>query len=387
MSNSAPRRSNPVRTAPAEKSVHRCQPGPWGHLEYYTTYLEAPDALIRRLALPSQQTVWHFEEMTGAQIEEVFTEAGFSAGQLREVMEPRFRSMSGDLTRIFPPPPLVEAISPAVRASLYRVLARSDLNPLHRYPMQFDGPDLMEALDRTRLPAELINRISAMVYGEGTMTLFSDFPLLLGKISHPERERQLLRVLTRTRTLIARLVPGGSGDLAPLQDYWAPVRQGFDPRPLIDAVIRTEGVDSIDLVQFLPPGPRSQLFTYPGQDDCLSGRAPDGVWSAINFFTDSPLPFYLESEGLWHYLESRFRPASSPLRFGDLLVISAEGEQNSRKIRHVCVYLADDLVYTKNSAHLMTPWILSRLRDVASYHVRGARAAIRPYRLASLKRK
>lgn len=82
-----------------------------------------------------------------------------------------------------------------------------------------------------------------------------------------------------------------------------------------------------------------------------------------------------------------FRPASSPLCFGDLLVISEEGEEGSKKISHICVYLADDLVYTKNSAHLMTPWILSRLRDVAAYHVRGVRAEIRPYRLVSLKEK
>lgn len=332
MSNPAPRRNRSVKAAPVEKSVHRCQPGPWGQLEYYTTYLEAPDALIRRLALPSQQTVWHFEEMTEAQIEAVFVESGFSASQLREVMDRRFRSMSGDLTRIFPPPRLVEALSPSVRARLYRVLARSDLNPLHRYAMEFDGPDLIAALDRSRLPAEIIDRISAMVYAEGTMTLFSDFPLLLGKISHPDRERQLLRVLTRTRTLIARLVPGGAGDTTSLKHYWAPVRQGFDPRPLIDAVVRTTGVDSIDLVQFLPSGPRSQLFTYPGQDDCLSGRAPDGAWSAINFFNDSPLPLYLESEALRHHLESRFRPASSPLCFGDLLIISEEGEEGSKKI-------------------------------------------------------
>jgi hypothetical protein len=363
--------------------IRKCQPGPWGSLEYYDTFLEAPDALVRRLALPSQQTVWHFEEMSAKEIEGIFVESGLTAAQLRQAMDRRSWILSGDLTRIFPKPALIESLTPSSRAKLYLVLARSELNPLHRYPIQFDGPDLSEVLDRCSLPDPLITQIAALTYREGQVTLFSDLPLLFRQISHPEKERQLLRVLTRTRTIIARLDLSNKPDISSLQDYWSPLLQGFTSRPLMESVLRTSGVDSIDIAHLLPQGPRSQLFTFPGQDDCLSGRAPDGIWTAINFFNTHPLPLYLGSEALAHHLETRFRPATSPLRFGDLLLLSPEGTSAAAGLSHACIYIADDLVFTKNSAHLMSPWILSRLRDVASYHIRSERAEVHPYRLAS----
>lgn len=371
-------------TARSMPSIRKCQPGPWGSLEYYDTFLEAPEALVRRLVLPSQQTVWHFEEMSPEQIEKVFAESGLSSSQLRQVMDRRTWALGGNLTRVFPKADLVESLAPSVRARLYLVLARSELNPFHRYPFQFDGSDLSAVLDRSHLPEKLVSQIAALTYAEGQITMFSDFPLLLRHVTHPEKERQLLRILTRTRTLIARLDLGNKPDISELQRYWAPLQQSFNSRPLLEAVSRTSGVDSLDIAHLLPKGPRSQLFTFPSQDDCLSGRAPDGIWTAINFFNPHPLPIYLGSETLSHHLETRFRPASSPLRFGDLLLLSPENTKGPEAPLHACVYLADDLVYTKNSAHLMSPWILSRLRDVAAYHIRGVRAEIRPYRLASL---
>ncbi|MDF1852903.1 MAG: hypothetical protein P1U85_18845 [Verrucomicrobiales bacterium] len=364
--------------------VHRCKPGPWGELEYYDTYLEAPDRLIRRLTIPSQQTVWHFEEMTVDLIGQVFEKVGFSTAQIRQAMDGKRWSVSGDLIRIFPTFSLIESLSPSVRGKLYQVLARSELNTMHRYPIQFDGPDLSKVLDRSSLPESLVAQIESLTYREGQVALFSDYPLLLRFLGHPEKERKLLRILTRTRTLIARMILDRKVDLTSLLDYWAPAQDNFDSRPLMESVLRTSGVDTIDIVQLFPPGARSQLFTYPTEDDCLSGRAPDGIWTAINFFNHTALPVYEGTEGLKHHLLNRFRPASAPLRFGDLLLLSPEGESEELPFTHACIYIADDLVYTKNSAQLMAPWILSKLRDVASYHVRGARATIRPYRMASL---
>jgi hypothetical protein len=376
--------NHPVSVGLHGPVVHRCKPGPWGELEYYDTYLEAPDRMIRRLAIPSQQTVWHFEEMTVDLMGKLFEKVGFSTAQIRQAMDRKRWSVTGDLIRIFPTFSLIESLSPSVRGKLYQVLARSELNPMHRYPIQFDGPDLSKVLDRSSLPESLVAQIESLTYREGQVALFSDFPLLLRFLGHPEKERKLLRILTRTRTLIARMILDKTVDLTYLLDYWAPVQDNFDSRPLMESVMRTSGVDTIDIVQLFPPGARSQLFTYPTEDDCLSGRAPDGIWTAINFFNHTALPFYEGADGFEHHLLNRFRPASAPLRFGDLLLLSPEGESEGISFAHACIYIADDLVYTKNSAQLMAPWILSKLRDVASYHVRGARATIRPYRMAFL---
>lgn len=245
----------PETVPDAGPTVRRCRPGPWGPVEYYDTYLEAPESLIARLSLPSQQTVWHFEGMAREEIGRVFEAAGVSPEQLRSAMNGANWSTTGDLVRIFPTPELVESLTPESRAGLYRVLSRSALNPFHHTPIQFDRADLLQALDRSGLPAELVRHIAGLTYREGRATLFSDFPVLLRHLRHPQQERKLLRILTRTRTLVAHLNLNDSVDLPELQDYWSPDRRQPGSRPLMESVIDAAGIDTLDIVQLLPPGP------------------------------------------------------------------------------------------------------------------------------------
>lgn len=122
------------------------------------------------------------------------------------------------------------------------------------------------------------------------------------------------------------------------------------------------------------------MFTFPDHDDCLSGRAPDGVWTAVNFFRYEPLPIHLQSPSLAQHLETRFRPVSQPFHCGDVFLFAPADGPGAKETCHACVYVADDIVYTKNGAQLMSPWILAKLDDVVPYHVRGVTAEIRVLR-------
>jgi len=357
--------------------LRSCRPGPWGHVEYYDTYLEPPESLVQRLSLPSQQTVWHFVDKTREEICLLFASAQLTKDQLQTLVATDDWSFSSDYIRIFPPTDLVEALSPESRVVIYRVLAESELNPFHRNPIFFDRADLLQVLDRSGLPPEFIRHIAKLTYQEGPATLFSDFPVLLRHLKNPAQERQLLRILTRTRSLILRLDLDASDRIEDLHDYWTPEPGQTDSIPLMRSIRQTEGVRNLDAVHLLPPGPRSQLYTFPGLDDCLSGRAPDSGWTALNFFNRQEVPLYLDSPEFDEHLRLHYEPVSEPYRFGDMLLLAP---QDTRRVSHACVYLADGIVYTKNGAQLMSPWILAHLADVVSYHIRGSTAELSGYR-------
>jgi hypothetical protein len=66
----------------------------------------------------------------------------------------------------------------------------------------------------------------------------------------------------------------------------------------------------------------------------------------------------------------------SPYRFGDVLCFLEDGEG-----LHTCVFIADDIVFTKNGESLMAPWVLMQLKDVESIYRRSSATRIQGYRL------
>lgn len=360
--------------------VQKAKPGPWGDVEYYDTYLEAPDALLKRLTLPSEQTVWSFPGYTEARVIEVFEKADLTIAQLNSLGHRSRWSVIGGHIRVFPESSTVESLSPKSRLSIYNELARWPENPLHRDPIVFDRSDLSRTLDRSDLPGDLIDRISRLVYQSGNITLFSDFPLLLQKLTHPRFERQLVRVFTRSRTLIVRLHIGAESNLEELAEYWTAHQRHRRSLPLIRAIALTEGIERLDIAHFLPQSPRGQLYTYPSMADVSTeGRAPDSLWSAVNFFTIEPIPIYLDSPDALEKFQRLFKPSTQSWEFGDVLLLH---RHDSKQALHACVYIADDIVYTKPNPSFYSPWIMSRLSDVIDYNIRAdARVEITSYRL------
>ena len=351
--------------------------GAWGELESYETYLEAPDALLHLLSCPSQKTIWTFHDMKKDRVLELFAAAGLDEKQIRSLSQPERWRDFGRVCQVHPNPDTVFSLSPAARASVYEVLAQWEENPAHRYPIVLESPGPSDAL--SGLPDRVIEAISGLAYQKGKTTLFSDFPLLLGLVNRSEVERDLLRILTRTRTLLARLRISPESDIESLSRYWSADGKNANPLPLLQSIVLTEGVETLDIAHLMPFAARGKLYTYPGVPDVMStGRAPDGIWTALNFLNRVPLPLYAHSPNLNDYFTKMFQPVQQPFAFGDLLLIS---EENAPEPCHACIAVAGDIVYTKNSADFFSPWILSTLERVVQYHVRRSKNAIvRAYR-------
>ncbi len=365
----------------AAPEVRELPSGPWGRIEFYETYLEAPDALINQLSLPSQQPVWNFIDFDREAIVDLFRRAELTPAQNKSLSNPDRWRILGRNIRIFPQPETVLSLAPQARARIYAVLRRFEENTAHRYPIVFRGEDELRALPESGLPEPLTRKIAQLCYPDGRIFLFSDFPLLLSQVTHPAFERGLIRILTRTRTLMARLEISPGCDVPGLIAYWSARGRRTECSALIEALAARGMPGHLDIAHLLPTIPRSQLYTYPGMSDVLlNGRAPDGFCSALNFFHSTVLPIYLDSPNRDEMLGKMFRPVQPPFGFGDLILIWRSEEAQPC---HAAVYIAGDLVYTKESPGFFSPWVFSRLEDVLHYHIReGNSARIRAFRLA-----
>jgi hypothetical protein len=102
--------------------------------------------------------------------------------------------------------------------------------------------------------------------------------------------------------------------------------------------------------------PRLNLYTYP---DAANPVGQDCVSSAFNFFRDQSDNRFTDPEYANNVLQSDFEVVRGNKKFGDLLLL-----QEGDRAVHMCVYMAADIVYTKNGGHPNQPWILMKLDDL-----------------------
>jgi hypothetical protein len=131
---------------------------------------------------------------------------------------------------------------------------------------------------------------------------------------------------------------------------------------MIRALLESTTDRPIDINLLLPALCRERLYTFPSLSDAIGGRLPDCNWTALNFFSEKPEPYFLDSKTSSIEIKEGYVALAQPSALGDLICfISPTGE-----VFHSCVYLADDIVFTKNGESPFAPWILMKLKNVAA---------------------
>ena len=94
----------------------------------------------------------------------------------------------------------------------------------------------------------------------------------------------------------------------------------------------------------------------------------DCHWSTMNFFRSTPDNRFADPNYTVAYLGANYYQVAKPTRYGDLVFLL---DDNGNAI-HSGVYLADDIIFTKNGNNYMEPWMLMRLKTLmATYSVYG----------------
>ena len=344
--------------------LYKAADGPWGALNYFYFYLEAPMHLIEVFPLRNPRTRWAVPLEFEAEFRAILEGAPLSASQRSLLFNPDNLGVGDGLYAIFPPREVLETISHEARGEIYNYLSRFDVNVDIANPVRVRSGSVEEWAHGTEIRPELVELMSAMTYMKGGLMLFGDFPHLISLAKSDEEARILQKHSSRVRSMVIRLDVKSSPSVEEIMPYWT---TGLGLRrkeiePLIQAAMDTPGVTGLDLVHLLPPLPRKVLYTYPDLSMAVDGVLPDCHWTALNFFNYNPETLYLDEFFAASKLMSGFDQIEPPYRFGDVLVFVTE-EMNAH---HSCIYVAADIVYTKNGRSMYAPWTILHLKDVES---------------------
>jgi hypothetical protein len=115
----------------------------------------------------------------------------------------------------------------------------------------------------------------------------------------------------------------------------------------------------------LPPFVRKLLNGYPPFELAVKGRMPDCHWSSLNFFNYEPRDYFLDTRLASSHVLENYQPVEAPYRYGDkLFFLTPENH-----CFHSCVYIAGDIVFTKNGDNAANPWILTHLGDLEQVYL------------------
>lgn len=343
------------------------RPGPWGQLEVSAMYIEAPDALLESVQRPNTVPVWIFPDGNEKSVRELLTKAGMAKAVQDRILEPKRMLQNGQNFSVFPPLEDLQMMNRDVRSVIYKELAKSELNEFHSNPIHIVGGDVEEWLRETNLRPKLQDLIRRMTWNNGSALEFSDLRALLSQAESDAEVRHIFKTTTRRRTLMVHLKVGPGSDLKSLISYWSAEGRSPDIIPLLEAAA-TRGCDTeIDITHLLPPIPRRRLYTYPTLDLAARGRMPDCHWTSLNFFEVSVKDYFLDLRLASNRVMQGYEKVSPPYRLGDvLLYLNPEGNAV-----HSCVYIADNIVFTKNGENTLSPWLLKRQSDIDEIYKRG----------------
>lgn len=189
-----------------------------------------------------------------------------------------------------------------------------------------------------------------LVWKRGDVLAFSDIQALLTVAKDDAEVRNTFRALTCVRSLLVELKLPLQGDRKAFLDYWT-AGQGDAPQlSFLRAVTQRQASQTIDITHFFPAVIRQRAYTFPELDQGVKGRLPDCHWTSLNFFNSTPKDEYLDMRLAATRLVQAYATVEAPYKYGDILCFLDGGEG-----LHTCVYIADDIVLTKNGDSVLAP--------------------------------
>ena len=227
------------------------------------------------------------------------------------------------------------------------------------------------------MSAPALETFKQLLYSDGGTLCFADGAVAQQRMAMVDF-RALVKALYREPTFLMRLRVTAETDIDKLLAYWADCGCSRDLKPLFESLARVPGGGSINVEHLLPPFARLRLYTHgPMATEALKSRM-NCFWTALNFFNEQPDAQYLDTRSVLNTLQRDYYAPDGPRKFGDLICLM----DSSNHPAHICVYIADDVVFTKNGVDDRQPWVLLRLADmIVEYPSRP------PYRVVTLRRK
>jgi hypothetical protein len=340
------------------RSVHV---GPWGTLLTRDIQLERPaEYLTDEVNHPVAET-WRFNGQQPAAVRELLLKNGLSAAQAAGLLSPANASADASGTIIKPPGDFLEALDAGTRARLYIRLSGTGVNTYLDYPYIFPSDRVDAIYTDSRLNPEDAALLKKLVYDNGGAAQLSDYEYLLNRIPTVERRMALTRSLSRQSAVFAGLVIKPDTDIDKIAAYWSnlPNVRFTDIRPLLEALKALPEGGNLSLFYLLPKFARDRLYTFP-----LPPQPGDPImdchWTTFNFSSETPDNRFNDPVFAVEYIRKNYYQIAKPSLCGDILLLMNERDE----VKHSAVFLADDLVFTKNGNNYRQPWMIMHTPDL-----------------------
>lgn len=353
-----PPRAGEVTTKLREPDVQGDVPA-WGVLKEKTLMLERPVEAFSQYS--ASRIEWHFANTSPAQVRALLDSCGLAPAHLAALRDESRWEISATDVVILPPLAVVRDMAALPRQRLYEALARTPENPAQRFPFVFRGA-FDEWMAGSTLPAGRIEEIRQTIYRKGDVSIFADLPYF--QLAAPSNEvLKLARVVSRVPTVLLGLELNEYSDLQDLRRYWMAGTGGADLNPLLASLARVPGGTTVSVNALLPPFARLLLYSYPRERADFPSRA-NCVWSSMNFFNERPDNHFVEEHYTDQVLQTQYHSVPKTSALGDIIMLYRPGSNGGIDMIHMCVFVADDVVFTKNGGDVYQPWVLMRLPDV-----------------------
>ena len=336
------------------------QPGPWGDIEVTPIRIDPPEEFLSINVLERVDRRWHFPGASYDDIKALFFKADLTESQRAALMDVSKWEQADGVTIISPDDELVLSLSPDARKVIYNALMQYPGSILGRVRCAYPTSGFEEFFGKRGISPEILAMIKRLSFGHGSLQFFCDAPLVLGAArTHPEKVR-ILRALLQKPTLILKLHITPESDIQELTNYWFKGNVGKDVRPILSAISRVPGGARLGVIHMLPPGPTKDLYTYPLPSTDPADLHKDCHWTALNFFKDPPDPRFTNPDEVRQAYNNDYFPVLTDPRYGDIVVL----KRPDGSAIHSAVFIADDVVYTKNSNLFRDPFIFMRIPDM-----------------------
>ena len=347
--------------ADPQDKAESMETGPWGDLVTHNIALERPAEYLTDEVANPQPEVWTFNGLKSDAVKALLKQKGLTDAQVTSLFATCNPAETATGTQLQPTMAWLLALSPETRRDLNLGLAGLNVNLYIDYPYIFPGDSLDTIFLDSRLYPDDVQNLKRLIYSNGNAQQLSDYAALLCSIPTAERRTMLTRVLSRQSAVLARLVIRPDTDIDKIAGYWGniPNVRFTDMRPLMESLKQSPEGGTISLLYLLPKFARDRLYTFPLPPQ-PGEPTMDCHWTTFNFSNETPDNRLNDPNYAIQYIQKNYYQIAAPSLYGDVLLLM----NDKNEIKHSAVYLAADLVFTKNGNNYRQPWMIMRIPDL-----------------------
>ncbi|MDP4183148.1 MAG: hypothetical protein Q8942_18920 [Bacillota bacterium] len=307
---------------------------------------------------------WVFKNATLEEIQLLFRSAGLDNGKCNQLLLNTSVASNGKEYITTPGDSFFWNLAPEIRAKLYPMIGNYSDNPMYSQPLYFESDTAEEWFYNSGLTNEVKDKLISLTYVANGISYISDVHLILPYLSESERIK-FLKIAYRTKSMDIMLQINEGQNVSDIAKYWGSLGRISNIESILDELSNKPGGGEINIDELLPSIPQKRVNTYCGAYEYETDYK-DCHWTTINFFNNSADERYYDLPDLTIFINEISKPLKrdSQLKFGDIICIF---DKNNELI-HSCIYIADNLTYTKNGMGNLNPFVISYLDKTISIY-------------------